>query len=272
MLNLIGTGLYDFDDLSTRAKELIEDSDYVYLEYYTSKLKYDSKEELIEDFKDNFDKDLILAYRNDIENKEDIIMQQAKENNVTILVIGDAISATTHTELILNAKQQGIDINIVHNASVFNSVAITGLQLYKFGKTASLVFPNTIEGQTWLPETPYKILQQNQSIKAHTLFLLDINIDKDEENFMTINQSIEILLKLDKTYKDKYNNQSVFNEDTMIVACARLGSDDLYIRYAKAKDLLGVDFGEPLHCLIVPGNLHFVEEDMLKQYENEENI
>jgi len=266
MLNIIGTGLYDFDDISLRAKHLIEESDIIYLEYYTSKLKYDSKEQLIDDFKKKFNTDLIIAYRKDIENKEEDIMQDAKTQNVTVLVIGDAISATTHTELILNAKQQDIKVNIVHNASVFNGVAVTGLQLYKFGKTASLVFEDTVQGKTWLPETPYKILRQNKSIDAHTLFLLDINIDTDDENFMTIPEAIDILLKLDKTYKDKYDDQSIFNEDTFVIGCARLGNDDYFVKSGKAKDIIKMDFGQPLHCLIVPGTLHFIEEDMLEQY------
>ena len=34
----------------------------------------------------------------------------------------------------------------------------------------------------------------------------------------------------------------------------------------KVRDLLNLDFGKPLHCLIIPGKLHFMEEEMLKLF------
>lgn len=266
MLNIIGIGLNDFKDLSLKAIELIKESDEIILEYYTSKLNYSSKDELKSEFKRLFDKDITIAYRNDIENKEQTILDKAKKKNISLLVIGDAVSATTHTTIICDAKSQNIKLNIVSNASVFNAIAITGLQLYKFGKTASLVFEKQEFDSNYLPESPYRLLQQNQSIRAHSLFLLDIKIEKDSERFMTPNQAMDILLKLDNKYKENYNNKSVFNEDTKIVVCSRLGSDNYKISYGLVKDLINSDFGNPLHCLIVPSSMHFVEEDVLNNY------
>jgi len=45
---------------------------------------------------------------------------------------------------------------------------------------------------------------------------------------------------------------------------ARLGSEKPKIVYDTAEKLLKTDFGEPMHSLIVPSKLHFVEEDALK--------
>ena len=41
---------------------------------------------------------------------------------------------------------------------------------------------------------------------------------------------------------------NVFKKDTLCVGCARLGGDYKIVA-GKAKDLLKVDFGKPLHCL-----------------------
>jgi diphthine synthase len=43
-----------------------------------------------------------------------------------------------------------------------------------------------------------------------------------------------------------------------------LGSDTSYIKYGRVELLLKHDFGPPLHCIVIPGNLHFMEEEMLK--------
>jgi diphthine synthase len=42
-----------------------------------------------------------------------------------------------------------------------------------------------------------------------------------------------------------------------------VGCADARIVAGKAADLLDVDFGPAPHCLIVPGKLHFMEEDAL---------
>ena len=108
----------------------------------------------------------------------------------------------------------------------------------------------------------------------HTLCLLDIkmkepskeNIQKDVKDpeparFMTVKEAIESLLKIESE-----RQEGIVTPQTLVVGCARLGSDDFMIKAGKADDVRGIDFGEPLHCLIVPGNLHFIEEEALSQW------
>lgn len=42
--------------------------------------------------------------------------------------------ATTHTDLELRARDLGIPVKIIHNASIMNAVGVCGLQLYRFGE------------------------------------------------------------------------------------------------------------------------------------------
>ena len=92
----------------------------------------------------------------------------------------------------------------------------------------------------------------------HTLCLLDIK--KDLEKYMTVNEAIEILLKIE----DK-RGENVFTSESFCVGCARLGGD-FVIKAGKASELLKFDFGKPLHCLIVPGKMHFMEEEILDKF------
>ncbi len=131
-------------------------------------------------------------------------------------------------------------------------MGITGLQLYKFGKTTSIPF----EEDNFHPETPYNVLKDNLSLGYHTLLLLDLR--PSENKFMTVNDAVRYLLKIELK-----RNEKVFTENTNVVACARLGSENPAIVFGKAKDLLNKNFGKPPHCLIVPGKLHEMEENYL---------
>jgi len=180
-------------------------------------------------------------------------LNKAKENNVAFLVVGDVFSATTHTDLFLRAKEKNIEIKIIHNTSILTAVGQVGLELYKYGKTTSMPFFE----KSFEPETPYKVIKSNLEHGLHTLILLDIK--KKENRFMTINIALEQFKQIEKKRKER-----IITKDLRVVGCARIGNKNSVIKYGKVKDLINFNFGEPLHCLIIPGKLHFMEEEMLK--------
>ena len=59
---------------------------------------------------------------------------------------------------------------------------------------------------------------------------------------------------------------AAYTEDTTCVGFARLGSEDQLVVAGSMKQLLEVDFGPPLHCLVIVGDTHPVEEEMLDFY------
>lgn len=247
VLYLIGIGLSDEKDITVKGLEIVRDCNFVYLENYTSTLSIDVKK--LEDF---YGKKVILADRDLIERQaEDEIISKAKEHNVAVLVIGDVYSATTHTSLVLTAKKASVEVKTVHNASVLTAVSETGLSLYKFGKVASIPFENKEI------EAPYNVLAENKD--NHTLFLLDLN--PSSENYMNVKEAVEYLLLMEKK-----QNKKLFTEDTKVVVCCRLGSDDQEIFYGTVKEVLKKKFNKYPQCLIVPGKLHFMEEEFLQLY------
>ena len=263
-LYMIGIGLNDEKDITLKGLEIVKRSKVVYLESYTSSLNCKK-----EDLEKLYGKTVLLADRDFVEKRGDEIIDAAKNDNISILVIGDPMSATTHTDLFLRAKHKGVDIQIINNASVLTAVGIVGLELYKYGKTTSIVFPQ--EG--WEVETHYDVVKENKKRGLHTLCLLDIKtkepskteLKKDspssyeEPKFMTIGEAIKSFLDIENKRKQK-----VFTGSTICIGCARLGSDKYKIKAGKAKDILNDEFGPPLHCLIVPGKLHFIEEEALE--------
>ena len=248
-LYFIGLGLNNEKGITFNGLDAIKKCDFVYLENYTSVLSCPK-----EQFEKFYNKKIIMARRNLVEADNNEIVENAKYKNVAFLVPGDPLVATTHIDLFLRAKKEGIKCSVVHNASIVSAIGITGLQVYKFGKITSVPFENENI------ETPYDVLKANLSLGLHTLFLLDL--DPEEEKFMSVNDAIRYLLKVELK-----RNEKIFSEKTICVGCARIGSSDQIIKSGAAKDLMKFSFGRPVHCFIVPGKLHFMEEEGLKIYE-----
>lgn len=263
-LYIIGIGLYDERDITLRGLDVVKSCDEIYLEHYTSILGVDvgALEKL-------YNKKITIASRDLVEKEaEEKLLLPAKEKNIALLIVGDVFGATTHTDLQLRAKELAIPFQVIFNASVMNAIGVVGLELYKYGKTTSIVFPDN----NWLPTTPYDVIKENQTLGLHTLCLLDIKVAEPSledikkginkpqaPRYMTVKQGIEILMTLEEQKQEK-----VITKDTLVVGVARLGHPDMKILAGTVEQLLTVDFGEPLHSLIVPGKLHHIEEDALK--------
>ncbi|MBN1376848.1 diphthine synthase [Candidatus Woesearchaeota archaeon] len=250
VLYFIGLGLEDEKDITVKGLYAVKKSDYVFLENYTSLLQVP-----VEKLEEFYGKKIIGADRNLVENNADEILDKAKDKNVSFLVVGDIFGATTHTDLWLRAKEKNIECRFIHNASVINVAGSVGLELYKFGKTTSIVFPE----KNYNPKTAYDVIKMNKKNGLHTLCLLDIK-SKDNK-FMSVKEGLNLLLE-----KENELGKKLINGDTKVIGCARLGCKDKKIKYSVVKDLLKEDFGKPPHCIIVPGELHFIEEEALKNW------
>ena len=239
MLYIIGIGLR-FKDLSIRALEILKRCDYIYLDNYTSILTYDLK-----DLEKLIGKKIILADRELVENKTSEILDKAKQKEVAFLVIGDVFSATTHISLLMDAVKEKIKYEIIHGISILTVIGDTGLSLYNFGKISSI--PKNNENI----ETPYDVLKQNKDL--HTLFLLDIG--------MSINEGVKILFNIERKRKE-----NLFNDDKLCIGCAGLGLEKTDIKIGRARNMLKFKSKIIPQCLIVPGKLHFIEEEFLERF------
>merc|ERR1712241_229474 len=261
MLYFIGLGLGDAKDITVKGLEIVKSAKKVFLEHYTSILSC-GKGELEEFYGRN---DLILADRDLVESGADEILEDAKDDIVAFLVVGDPFGATTHSDLMIRAREKGIQTKTLHNASIMNAIGCCGLQLYSFGETVSIPFWS----EDWKPDSFYDKIQANLDKGMHTLCLLDIKVaERTVENmmknrnifepprFMTVAQAIEQLLKIKET---KENGQ--ITEDTLGIGVARVGQDSQKLVSGKLKELLLVDMGEPLHSLVIPGKMHELEQN-----------
>jgi diphthine synthase len=246
VLIFIGLGLYDKTDISEKGLAAIRSSEYVFLENYTSRLMGSSYEELIR----YYGKPLRLVSREDVEQHPEDILTRAERDNVAFLCAGDPMVSTTHADLRIRAATRGIKTSIIHAASISSAVCgLSGLQNYRFGKSCSVPFPQ----KNWFPTTSIDVIAQNLSLSLHTLVYLDIQ----DEKYMTIPEAVTLLEAMASERKLSL---------PLYVGIARAGSDDSLVRAGPARTLKSVNFGAPLHILIVPAELHDMERTYLEMF------
>ncbi|XP_028784695.1 probable diphthine methyl ester synthase isoform X3 [Neltuma alba] len=270
MLYIIGLGLGNEQDITLKGLEAVRKCQKVYMEAYTSLLSFGLSTDGLSNLEKLYGKAITLADREMVEEKADDILSDSRDADVAFLVVGDPFGATTHTDLVVRAKKMGIDVKIVHNASVMNAIGICGLQLYRYGETVSIPFFT----ESWRPDSFYEKIEKNKEMGLHTLCLLDIRVKEpsleslcrgrkiyEPPRYMTINTAIEQLLEIGQAREDP-----VYTEDTECVGFARLGSEDQMIVAGTMRQLRSIDFGAPLHCLVIIGKMHPLEEEMLDFY------
>jgi diphthine synthase len=243
-LTLISIGLTDHNDMSQRALQAARDCDNLYAEIYTMILDTDTQR-----LTEALGKTVQELTRGRLEENSSTLIEEAQHANIGVLVGGDALTATTHISLLLEAAKKGVKTRVIHGSSILTAVAETGLSPYKFGRTVTLPLPGKAP-----PDTVLTTLRENREHGLHTLILLDLDTANQEAH--TINRAIRILLDADQP--------ETYGEDTLIVGVARLGWESQEIRADSAGNLAGHDFGDPPHVLIVPGRLHFHETEALK--------
>lgn len=250
-LIFVGLGLAGTKDVTLRALQAIRNARTVFAEFYTSHLIGATHSQLEREL----DKRVVLLTRADTESGAERVLQAAAEHRVAFLTAGDPMTATTHQDLRLRAEQRGIPVRVVHGVSIqVAAPSAAGLQSYKFGRATTLVFPQP----NFNPVSPYEAIRDNRVRGLHTLVLLDLQADQNR--YMTAAQGIDVLLG-----HEAERREGVVTPGTELVALARVGSDDERIAYGTAERLREADVGPPLHCLIVPGDLHFAEREALER-------
>jgi diphthine methyl ester synthase len=187
--------------------------------------------------------------------------------------------ATTHTDLVLRARELGIKISTVPNASIMSAIGATGLQLYNFGQTVSMVFFT----ETWKPASFYDRIRENREIGLHTLVLLDIKVKEQSlENmargrkiyeparYMTVGQCAKQMLEIEEIKKaEGEGKDGVYGEESLAIGVARVGGKTEKFVSGTLKQLCNADeeLGGPLHSLILLGRrTHELESDFVREF------
>jgi diphthine synthase len=243
-LVFVGLGLSGTDGMTVKGLNALKECDKIYAEFYTSTLIGAD----IGDLESVIGGKINIVHRSQVE-EEDTIISDARSMRVGFITAGDTMLATTHVDLRIQAAEEGIPVRLIHGVSIFGACpASLGLQPYKFGRTVTLPF---LEAEHQ-PKSPYDNIKQNKDRGLHSMILLDIRAD--ELRYMTAHQALEWLIKGEKIW-----NEGLITDRTVICVVSNAGSKDEKLFAGYPQDLLKKDLGAPLHTLVIPGDLHFME-------------
>ncbi len=237
MLYLIGLGL-NRKGISIEGLEEAKRCKKVYLENYTVDFPYN-----LQELEEVIGKKIMPLNRSEVEGLE--FIDEAEKTNVALLVYGSPLIATTHITILDEAKKSGIKTKVIHSGSILDAVAETGLQLYKFGKITSM----PAWKKSYTPDSFMEVVKENKKIESHSLILVDIGLGFDD----ALNQL--------ETASEKHGI-----EVEKLVLCQALGTKKSKIYYNKPEELRELRKIVKPYCIIIPGKLHHIEEEVLEDF------
>jgi diphthine synthase len=253
MLTFVGLGLYDERSITVAGREAVRAADRVFAEEYTSRLVGADLDAVA----DYHGVEIERRTRAGVEQDPEPILAAAADGDAVFLTAGDTMISTTHVDLRLRAHERGIETRVVHGTTAQTAASgLTGLQNYRFGKATTLPFAYAHAGDG-VPDSVHETIRDNAERGLHTLVYLDIKVGddtatgpgRDGDEYMTASRAAE---RLAERFPDR-----------LAVGVARAGAPEPFVRADALSTLSTVDFGDPLHLLVIPGDLHHVEADAL---------
>ncbi|KAK3147224.1 hypothetical protein QOZ80_3BG0279680 [Eleusine coracana subsp. coracana] len=225
-------------------------------------------------------KEITVLHRAVAEERADQLLREAACADVAFLVVDhpfgshERIGERAHTDLVIRAKNMGIQVEVIDSASVVNAVGVCGLQLRRYGEAVTIPFFT----ECCKPDRFYQAIVNNRWLGLHTLCLLDIHVKErasedlcssgrnevyEQPRFMTVNTAISQLLEV---LDNRGEPDPAYDADSLCIGVARLGREDQKIVAGPMGKLVDVDFGSPPHRVVIVGEMNPVEEEMLQFY------
>ena len=233
MLYILGLGLED-GEITQKGLEALEEADQAFAEFYTNTETVD-----LDKLEEKSGTDIERLDREEVE-RNDRIVKEAEERDTAFLVSGDPLTATTHYDIRHRAEQKGIETKVCHAPSIFTSIAETGLNVYKFGRTVTL--PREAR-----PGSLIDHIKKNDSIDLHTLILLDIDYPA--------NEAAEKLVDMEPELGERE-----------AVVLERANQDSQEVSVVKLGDAAEKGFGETPHSIILTGDKSHKEEEFIETH------
>lgn len=245
-LYIVGIGLAP-GQVTQEALDALRSVDVVFIEEYTSQFPVGLKNYISK----LINREPVALARVDLEERGGLpIVNELKNGrSVALVVIGDALLATTHSTIAVSAASLGFRVRVINGISIVcSALSQAGLSPYKLGPVATV----TYERLGVLSTRAYEVLRDNLARGLHTLLLLDI---KDGGGFMSVKEAASLLAKMEGMV-----GGGVVTDDLAAIYESRVGWSDQRI---VVSSIVNPPDLEPPSIIIVPGLLNPVEEEFL---------
>ncbi|MBI2598088.1 MAG: diphthine synthase [Candidatus Diapherotrites archaeon] len=245
MLFLVGAGLRP-EHLTLEALDALKKCSRVFFDTYTSSYSQGS----IAGLEKILDKKIFALERRSLEEDSKEILAMSKKNDIALLVCGNPLTATTHIQLVLDAKKLGIKSQVIAGVSITNFLGKSGLDEYRFGRACTIA----MHSGNFEPDSFYGFICENFYRGLHTLCFLDTGNGK---KFLSSLEALEILEKIEKERPEKILEKTVF------VAIAGAGADKEEMVFGDLKKIKTVRLTLFPQTLIVCGKLSEKEKEVI---------
>lgn len=244
----MGMGLRGYRSLTVDEIEQLKRCDNIFLEMYTSGSMIDDIQRISRELKKNIQQ----VYREDVE-QSDVIIKAAQRSETALLVIGDALTATTHNQIRFELEDLGIPVLIYENASIVTAImGYLGLHLYNLGPVISLPFVT----EKFFPKSPYEKLVRNITNEEHSLILLDLS----PSGYMKPSDAIHILQDMNEKFGKKIDL-----ERTRLCVVNAFGMPEQKIFVGNPVSAEKETFSDKPSAIVFPGRLDSSEQDSLRR-------
>jgi len=248
MLYLVGIGLNN-DDITLQALSILRNS-IVYADRYTTFFDEERRNYI----SNLINSPIIDLNREDLEEKLGVIVERARDANISIMVGGDPLIATTHKIIFIEAKKRKVPIKVVHASSVLSSlIGESGLDFYRFGQICTISKWQT----NYMPVSFYEAIEKNYNNNLHSIVLLDY--DPTKNSSLPLKDAIAILEEAEKKYK-----KGLIKDNTLLFVMHKIaldGQQKLIINVGSAKKL---NFANGPTALIIPAKLSDIEKEVIE--------
>ncbi len=251
MIHILGLGLRGIDSITLEEMRIISKCDKIYFEAYTSV----SPEKTANDLSSITGKDIFTLGREDVENSA-LLLKEAGNHDICVIVTGDPLAATTHNQLRMDATAAGVAVNIVENASILTTLpGKVGLLPYRMGPPVSLPFLT----DRFNPRSVLDKMRRNRDMGFHTIILLDLK----ENRTMYPEEAFNYLYQLEK----KYDAGTVM-ENSLFVVASKISQTGESLCYGKFENLMKLSWKSSPSSLIFLADLTEKELEFMNLFCN----
>ncbi len=247
MLFLVGTGISE-DGMTIEGIQACKVSNDVFIDVYTSSIS----ESKIKNIESLINKNIKKLSRQDLEEHIDQLI--SKKQDITILVGGDPLIATTHKIIFLTASKLNISIKVIHSSSIISAImGESGLDFYRFGRIVTIARWS----EHYKPISFYDTIKKNMDNNLHTILLLDY--DQKESSSIPINEAIKYM-----EYAESVHKFGIINDSTKIIIIEQLSQNDEYRAFLNIKDARTLNKLKGMRTIVIPAKLSEIEQEMVK--------
>lgn len=230
-LNLVGSGLRGIRSITLEEREVLKESDAIYIDSYTSIFE----EHFLSDLESLTGKKSMVLNRDEVES---FSFLNNHFENISFIVSGDPFTSTTHHAILNECRKRGIKYRIYENASITGAIAgRTGLSPYRIGIVVSI--PRIYDN--YVPTSPIKKIMSNIDYGLHTTLLIDLEKGKNMDSH-TVKRTLE---------KMEARASVEFIRRRPAISLERLGWNDERINLDFLEKILENDLMSP-YTIVVP--------------------